>query len=380
MKFVSFSKGCGTQGARYRNAERLAYVKKLIERGLSVAHIAQQVGISRTLLYHWLHKLDLEPPGHTRALTPTNAQSVVRQYKAGQSCRSIAKRFRVSPNVTVQAVREAGQKIRPRQIHKIDKTAFDRLSPSAAYWIGFLMADGHIRDDGCTIDLALAAKDGHHVACFKRFLQTTYPLLRRGCSGGLGGPQIRLVARSRQLVAALHRYGVTPRKTFTAKASKKLVNNRHFWRGLIDGDGSIVVTRRWRSLSLTGSAELMRQFCEFVAKTIKAKVTPHPRKSVWGVSLGERSAAALAKLLYSGARVALRRKARLARQLLRWAQRNPLQTRRTHRVKGSVTLCGLRVNNGKTLTGRYVQRSSWPTCRKCRTAASWERSRPVVPR
>ena len=51
---------------------------------------------------------------------------------------------------------------------QLNEQAFSKLTPEAAYWVGFLMADGSIV--GRSVGIALALKDAGHLELFRAFM------------------------------------------------------------------------------------------------------------------------------------------------------------------------------------------------------------------
>lgn len=134
-----------------------------------------------------------------------------------------------------------------------DFSFFDVIDTEVkAYWLGFIAADGCVRNDR-TFIVALAAKDRCHLERLKRDLQATYPLYdyystavttdENGEKHRKRHPTTSLVISSQRMVAALVRQGVHPRKTKTlafpshSQVPRELMH--HYVRGYFDGDGSI---------------------------------------------------------------------------------------------------------------------------------------------
>jgi hypothetical protein len=104
--------------------------------------------------------------------------------------------------------------------------------------LGFLLADGCVTNNH-VLSLCLKAADQYHIEQFRDFLGSDHPIhlfQRRNSS------ESSFFVASVHLCTALAYYGVTPRKSRTASASAELRENAHFWRGLIDGDGTLYMT------------------------------------------------------------------------------------------------------------------------------------------
>jgi intein-encoded DNA endonuclease-like protein len=182
---------------------------------------------------------------------------------------------------------------------------FDVLTNEVAYWIGFLMADGNVaapkKTRGGVITFAL--KDKKFVELFKTFVGSDAPIKTQSNTRSFSGNYIihRFQVCSTPLVQKLIKYGVTPNKTHTAKVSDELAMNPHFWRGVIDGDGSVSVNKRNQFIIYLGCASkcLMQQYLTFVKQHVetRAKLCQHNQNKHWRVQLTGKPAKALQKVL-----------------------------------------------------------------------------------
>lgn len=126
---------------------------------------------------------------------------------------------------------------RPRRC-SVDAAYFDKLTPQNAYWLGFLLADGCVafrRRNGvvCQHVLTASSKDREHVKKLQDAMQSTY---------ALSGPHLgvwQLIVPNYDLCLSLERWGIVPQKSLTASPPKlPKALERHWARGVIDGDGS----------------------------------------------------------------------------------------------------------------------------------------------
>jgi hypothetical protein len=106
---------------------------------------------------------------------------------------------------------------------------------AAAYWLGFLAADGNVSNG--RIRLGLASRDADHLRAFCQWLATDRPIYS-GVNNH-GRPVSTCEISSARLVAALGRYGIVPRKTYVTKhlPSVPPALTRHLIRGYFDADG-----------------------------------------------------------------------------------------------------------------------------------------------
>lgn len=206
--------------------------------------------------------------------------------------------------------------------------AFRSPGQEGRYWIGMLMADGTVcrppESQAWRIRLALMAEDGEHVQRFASFLRSDGAIsLDRSQGTFLGQGRIYTSVCSRQMVLDLCRYGVTPRKSMREQVFE-LDKDADFWRGCVDGDGCLGMSRqpggrRLPYISLCGSQVLMEQFSAFakeVATGVVARVVAHGK--IWTVRMSGIHALKLIGKLYQNAVVALARKAILAKECMTW--------------------------------------------------------------
>lgn len=215
-----------------------------------------------------------------------------------------------------------------------DARVFLRSSPARNYWVGFLLADGCVivppsSREQRRLSVWLAVKDRQHVEALLRFLRSDCPLKFRKPHGrpvcgrmvhsdGAYGFDFSAGA----LVASLARLGVVPRKTKVAKAVGALAHDRHFWRGVVDGDGTVGLNANGKPyLSLCGTRRLMEQFLTFV-RCVDPKVTATVQPASAGICFTLRvnctAAQHVVRELYRGRVTALSRKAVAAERVLLW--------------------------------------------------------------
>lgn len=107
-----------------------------------------------------------------------------------------------------------------------------------AYWLGFIMADGHINDKAKSgalqLHIHLSKIDYNHLQKFHLDIDSKNMI----CFGNQN--DIRSSHSSDILCEDLIKYGCTPRKSLTLQFPKQITTKMlpHFIRGYFDGDGS----------------------------------------------------------------------------------------------------------------------------------------------
>lgn len=256
-----------------------------------------------------------------RTLTTNESESACGRYVAGENANLIARSFGVDPATIINHLKRSGIKRRSlseiKRVHQLNEQVFANLSNEAAYWIGFLMADGCISKIRSTWAVSASASvvDEQHLHKLRKFVGTTAPI---AVKDGIAV----LCIYSNALAASLVTYGVTQRKSFTAKAFGLDGYWQHFWRGVVDGNGCLGLgagrgkEKKYARLHLAGSRQLMTQFQEFVHNTSPAcQVNVRPQKTIWQIGLKGSHAFSVIKRLYENCTIALARKASIAKYL-----------------------------------------------------------------
>lgn len=187
-------------------------------------------------------------------------EEIVTKYRNGKSSRQLGFEYDVADVTITFLLKRQGIFIRnrsdARRTNQIKEDVFDTITEESAYWIGFLLADGNVYHPpkrSKQLNLGLAEKDWEHLEKFKKFIGSDKKLYYNA-----GGVFISFY--SNRIVEKLAEYGIVPRKSKIAKVSEGLNNNRHFWRGMIDGDGWV----GHRMLGLCGTFDVVSSFNCFI--------------------------------------------------------------------------------------------------------------------
>ncbi|MDQ6863016.1 MAG: hypothetical protein M3044_04260 [Thermoproteota archaeon] len=216
---------------------------------------------------------------------------------------------------------DAGAIMGPK-IHTMDETVFDSITEPSAYWIGDLMADGNIntgKTGNPRISLTIAARDHEHLVKFRKFLNCSNPILIKISKvEGKIWKQYTLRFSSKRIAENLIGYGVTAKKSLTAKVIG-LQDNKHFWRGVLDGDGHIKNRdgKDGDRVVVSGSHDLMYQFMTFIENNIpNARTRLIADRKIYRLILYSYTARKILCLLYENCVVALDRKLEQARRMI----------------------------------------------------------------
>lgn len=210
--------------------------------------------------------------------------------------------------------------LQKKQVNDIlfNENYFEKIdTEDKAYWLGFILADGCI----CRNDLIIALKesDTGHIEKFIKNIEGNNKYQIVECNTTYGkGITARLSIRSKKMFTDLQTLGITPNKSLTASIPKNIPNNlfRHFWRGVIDGDGFICEYNQrkekykytYLGIGLTGSKNVICGFIDFIKNELKIKLKLEKEKNVWRAKTACSNAIKISSLLYDDSMIYLDRK------------------------------------------------------------------------
>jgi hypothetical protein len=260
-----------------------------------------------------------------RVLSPSQGDEAAVRYTAGESMPQIAASFGFCAETIGRALHRRGiagrSQTEVQAKHPLRHDAFDDLTPDAAYWCGFLFADGSICERpgrAPTVALTLTEADRPHLEKLRTFLGSAHAITYvkgRSTRGYNTKPSYRFAVRSSQLAHRLRALG-----RYDGPVDSRLAQSRDFWRGVMDGDGHVGLHVGQAQVRLCGSHRLLSAYTDFVARTRATPgsrpLTVRPHKSIYQVSATCATAERIAGLLYTEAATALDRKA-VAAELIR---------------------------------------------------------------
>ena len=287
--------------------------------GESGLAIAKQYGITKTAIYYNLRKLGIDRRVCYRWPIVNLPISVISEYKSGKSSNKIAKELNVSPSSVIRFLHRNNVHGRnpseARRKCSFDESVFDEIDENSAYWAGFIAADGtiSIRKDGSpSIMVTLSSVDADHIQKLKSFFKTSRKI---SIQHRQNREYYGISVTSKNAANRLMDMGITPRKTFTLKVSGELSNSRHFWRGFMDGDGHIAITKRGRPIFQITCASriLLDQFLFFLRKNgIGDHLFIYPQRKYFRIATTGEDAKNICDLLYSDCSISLDRKQAIA--------------------------------------------------------------------
>ena len=195
-------------------------------------------------------------------------EKYVKEYLNGMSLREIAEKYHISRNNFSKYLKEHNIPIRNQKItsrkYYCNEDFFEKIdTEKKAYWLGFIMADGYVQshNNGKYLCIGLKIEDKGHLEKFKKDIEATYEIKEYLSKGYNENHKIaRILISSEKLYYDLRKYGIVENKTFYEKYPIiPLHLQRHFIRGILDGDGCIYYAKRDKCLGvhICGNKDLL---------------------------------------------------------------------------------------------------------------------------
>jgi hypothetical protein len=295
-----------------------------LQQGHRYAEICARHGVSKNAVSKIAIKAGLRRMRRAGLLDSAQSAEVIARYVAGQRTAEVAASFGISRDLVWETLRRSGVAARDASAahtkHPLRHDALDVLTPDAAYWCGFLFTDGTVveRQSGQPdVAIVLQRRDYGHLVKFRDFLGSTHAITPIApatvtINAGQGTGAFRYAVRSRRLAGrllALGRYGPA--------VDPSLARSRDFWRGCVDGDGTVGISTGVPQIKLVGSQWLLSAFVEFLGPiSSRRPLNVRPARSIFVVSTSYATAEKVADRLYTEASTALDRKAVTAAVIL----------------------------------------------------------------
>lgn len=246
--------------------------------------------------------------------TQEQLQDMISSYEKGETALSIAKRYGVSHPIITPLLKRHGVVLRAtysetHRKHMCDHRYFRVIdTEEKAYWLGFFTADGCITTEN-RIVVNLGIADCSHLYKLRAALQSSHKVStsNRSCT---------LAICSAEMAADLASHGIFPNKTFSTKAAQ-IPNelSRHYWRGVIDGDGTFA--KDGGQLALYGDYDVVMAFQSFVfshCSQVRANILK--ADNIYSFRIKRQATHCLLQILYEDAIIFLDRKFERAQQIL----------------------------------------------------------------
>lgn len=203
-------------------------------------------------------------------------ESCIQDYLKGMTYKDVATKYGVAISAIQEWVKteHVGRTCwESRSKYTVDHNAFKEVTPESLYWAGFLAADGWVQEkneNNKVIGLGLKKSDLGHIEKFREFIKSDLPIKEKKYSFDISVSSV-------QMANNLAKFGVTPRKSLNYSPPEFCLNSPDFWRGMIDGDGSVFESRGNMRVMLCGSKDAVFGLYNWINTFADVKAKPYIR-------------------------------------------------------------------------------------------------------
>ncbi len=297
--------------------------------GMSFDKIAETENSSFKIVRTRLLKAGLKPRQLAIDFSEETISDILNSYRNNESAFSISKRHNIVINTVKRLVVKNGltwnnsptdYKLKSGG-SQINRNAFSNFDTEhELYFYGLLLADGCIMTNSNSVQLALKQTDIDIVEKFREFVGASVNVR-------LSLNNASFSFADKVLADKLRSVGLESRKSLREKVPSFYnldnLNMRHFWRGFIDGDGTVNSLKDYsaRLVGMIGTKEILYEFERFCAKYAgTARKVAYQNKAVnkncYEMYYSGVDASNVARLLYSNIKVGLDRKVKQAQNLI----------------------------------------------------------------
>lgn len=199
--------------------------------------------------------------------------------KTGKGICAVARHFDVCQSTLSKRLKEKYDDtiIRKNGKLKVDSNYFKVIdNEHKAYWLGFLTADGYLCPQKNRLDLRLAEVDKKHIELFKEDIKSEHKI--SPSQSELYGKKFisyGITIQDKEISNDLVKLGFTSDKSHDAnipfnKIPKDLL--RHYIRGLMDGDGSVMKINKGRGVGAVICTTVSCQLIDDITRCIKDEI------------------------------------------------------------------------------------------------------------
>lgn len=291
-----------SNGVKFRSIltlEQRLDIKQKYENGRTTLSLSKEYGVGLNTVKDCVKKNGgkLNDVGPPKKIKKSNYSDIVSDYISGISAKDIALNLGVADQTVTRVLVEAKVKLRTnsesKRMFEVDEYSFHNITRDSMYWLGFIGADGCINSN--SLSVSLKSSDVCHLEKLKTFVNSKHKIYKESSRDAY-----TFKFASKILCDQLKKYGISERKSLTFSPMDYLLNSRDFWRGMVDGDGWVLVDKLGKPyVGLCGSKDAVEGFVKWAKSVSKTKANARKDGSIYVASIYGNGAIEVLKMLYS---------------------------------------------------------------------------------
>lgn len=249
------------------DTELCEFAVSLYDSGKLKKEVAEILGVNPRTLYDKLKAFGFSIyKERSKGLTDEQEASVVSLYEAGKTIGDIVNEL----NITIQDIRKVFKKfdIKPktpkfyRERYANEDAFSDTDEENCAYFYGWIVSDGCYTNN--SIVLSIHSKDVEVLENLKAYVGTENKIsvgTQKDSRSNTVYQTCSFYFKHDAMIERLVAFGLEPRKSTKETCPEVFKFNRHFWRGMIEGDGSIA--KKSNEFTLVGSESIIKDFANY---------------------------------------------------------------------------------------------------------------------
>ncbi len=230
-------------------------------------------------------------------LTDKERDNLVLLWKSGLSTGEISKIVNITHSSVASALKtrninttDGGIRVKKNEFLLLEN-AFNNNNEETDYWGGFLAADGYMRKSNIDIILELKGSDVDHLFKLQKFIGSKHKITNSSkfTKNGNFCELRKFSFRSKHIAKILQdRYNIINKKSLTYSVPEEMKFNHNFWRGMIDGDGSLYIQRKTLILYMCGTKNVCESFLEFCKTFGNTTASVRRHGKIYDVSIAKK--------------------------------------------------------------------------------------------
>ncbi len=302
--------------------EQIQGMKDLYAANNSLETIAKRTGASYGATRRILLLSGMQTRSHL--LTVAEDAEITKIYQAGYNTIEIARAY--TPSYTLKAITNAikRQGIPFRDIserhrqYQLNPHVFDVIdNEAAAYFLGFIYADGHVTKNS-TLSVSLQAADKNQLIMLRDFLQSDSRIADVPAYDTRPYPQCRLDVSDNHMADKLREWGITVGRLNSQAVIDSIPEHlyAHWLRGAMDGDGCVYMSKADLVIYFMAQEPVLVHTRAMLAKHAGCNpnlaIFQHGKSPIYYIRYyGNRAASAVGAYLYKDATIFMERKHRI---------------------------------------------------------------------